>query len=314
MEVPARRLPVPAFLSPEAQATFGPLIAWPPMPAPDDVAGWKRYVADRDAAMAAALPEVPGAADHAQSRLRAGAANVFVLRPPGLAQDDRRVFLNLHGGALVFGGGDITRRMGLMMAAVLGVETWALDYRMPPDHPYPAALDDCLAAYRLLLEDRAPGEIIVGGASAGGNLAAALVLRARDEGLPLPAAAILQTPEADLTESGDSFATLMGVDRGLSSLMPVNRLYANGADLAHPYLSPLFGDFAPGFPPSFLSTGTRDLYLSNTVRLHAALRAADVPADLHVLDGASHMGFPRSPEVAALQRQMRRFAEAHWQA
>jgi acetyl esterase/lipase len=111
--------------------------------------------------------------------------------------------------------------------------TWRIDYRMPPLHAYPAALDDCLAVYRAVLELRDP---FVGGASAGGNLAAAMMVRARDEGLPMPAALVLPTPAVDLTESGDTFQTLDGVDGGLRSQMAVNLLYANGHDLTDPYL------------------------------------------------------------------------------
>ena len=170
-----------------------------------------------------------------------------------------------------------------------------------------------MAAYRALLSDRDAGEVIVGGGSAGGNLAAALLLRARDEGLPLPAAAVLLTPEADLTESGDSFQTNLGLDNVLTqSLMPANLLYANGHDLTDPYLSPLFGDFTKGFPPTFLSTGTRDLFLSNTVLLHRKLRSAGVPADLHVLEAAGHGGFlgtaPEDRELRPRDPQVRRRA------
>jgi epsilon-lactone hydrolase len=163
-----------------------------------------------------------------------------------------------------------------------------------------------------LLQQRSPQEIVVGGGSAGANLAAALLLRARDEGLPLPAAAVLLTPEVDLTESGDSFSTNLGIDSVLTrSLMPANLLYAAGTDLAHPYLSALFGDFTKGFPPTLLASGTRDLFLSNTVRMHRALRAADIEAELHVLEAAPHGGFYGSaPEDAALAKEVRRFIEA----
>ncbi len=180
-----------------------------------------------------------------------------------------RRFLDIHGGGFVVGGGDACRVLGTKAAAMVRMRTWSVDYRMPPEHPYPAALDDCITVYRRLLEVQTPGRIVVGGGSAGGNLAAALVLRARDEGLPLPGALVLLSPEADLTESGDSFQTNLGIDAVLqSSLGESIALYAGGHDLTDPYLSPLFGDFTPPFPPTFLCTGTRDLFLSNTVRMH----------------------------------------------
>ena len=188
--------------------------------------------------------------------------------------------------------------------------TWAPDYRMPPHHPYPAALDDCIAVYRAALEARSPEDIVVSGASAGGNLAAALLLRARDEGLPMPGALVLLSPEVDLTESGDSFHANLGVDHVLSPLMTVNLLYANGHDLADPYLSPLFGDVS-GFPPTFLQTGTRDLFLSNTVRMHRKLRAAGVSAELHVFEAMPHGGFGGAPEDIEVSVELRRFLDAH---
>jgi epsilon-lactone hydrolase len=239
---------------------------------------------------------------------------VFAVTPLGTPENDPRVFLEIHGGGLFMGGGALCRAMAVTTAARVGARTWAVDYRMPPDHPYPAPLDDCVAAYGALLKDHRPEEIIVGGGSAGGNLAAALILRSRDEGLPLPAAGILLTPELDLTESGDSFHTNLGVDSVLTaSLMPANLLYAAGHDLAHPYLSPLFGDFTLGFPRTFLATGTRDLFLSNTVRMHRALRAVGVSAELHVLEAAPHGGFfGFAPEDAELDCEVRRFVDDCW--
>ncbi len=185
---------------------------------------------------------------------------------------------------------------------------------MPPDHPYPTPLDDCVAAYQALLHEHRPEEIIVLGTSSGGNLAAATILRARDLGLPMPAAAVLLTPEVDLTESGDTFHTNAGVDTMLRGGSPRPLLYARDHDLSHPYVSPLFGDFTTGFPPTLLASGTRDIYLSNTVRMHRALRAADVPAELHVFEAAPHGGFyGLAPEDQELTREVRRFMHAHWE-
>ena len=238
-----------------------------------------------------------------------GSAAVFDITPEGIDPADRTIVLEMHGGGLLLCGGELCRLMGIGSAARLQKRVWSVDYRMPPEHPYPAALDDSMAAYRALLEERSPSQIIVSGGSAGGNLAAALLLRARDEGLPMPAGLILATPEADLTESGDSFQTNNGVDPGLHSLMDVNLLYADGHDLTAPYLSPLFGDLS-GFPPTILTTGTRDLYLSNTVRMHRKLRAAGVEAQLHLVEAGPHTGFPGSPEGMEIDMEIHRFMGA----
>lgn len=305
--VPARDIPVPAFLSDVARAYLGPGMPSPPYPPIEDKAAWRALVSATDEAV---LPFLSGMMAHAQATVETrdnDGVRVYDIVPQGLASDSRGVVLDLHGGGLIMCGGELCRMMGIGSAARLQRRVWAVDYRMPPDHPYPAPLDDCVAAYRALLGQVSATDIIVSGGSAGGNLAAALILRARDEGLPLPAGLILATPEIDLTESGDSFQTNNGVDPGLRSLMPVNLLYADGHDLEHPYLSPLFGDLTRGWPRTILTTGTRDLYLSNTVRMHRALRAAGVSAELHVTEAGPHTGFPGAPEGLAIDEEIRRF-------
>jgi acetyl esterase/lipase len=238
---------------------------------------------------------------------------VHVVTPQGVDErPDQAVYLDIHGGAFTMGYGHACRAMARHMATQVQMCTWAVDYRTPPDSPYPAPLDDCLTVYRRLVEEHDPRGVVVGGQSAGGNLAAALMLRARDEGLPLPAALVLLTPEADLTESGDSFATLMGIDPVLTeSLAPSIALYAAGHDLTDPYLSPLFGDLAPPFPPTLLQAGTRDLFLSNAVRMHRKLRGAGVDAELHVFEAMPHGGFFGAPEDDELAREVRRFICSH---
>ncbi len=129
----------------------------------------------------------------------------------------------------------------------------------------------------------------------------------------MPAALILLSPEVDLTESGDSFQVNQMVDVVLpGSLMRNNQLYADGTDLSHPFLSPLFGDLA-GLPPTFLQSGTRDLFLSNTVRMHRALRKCGVTAELHVFEAMPHGGFMgNTPEDSELADEVSRFARTHW--
>jgi epsilon-lactone hydrolase len=314
LHIPAREIPVPSHLSPEAQAW----LAMPRAsggagyPALDDAAGWRQHIAAMDAMVMQMYMHRPPAVPCAISELTEGVARGYEIIPEGVSPNDRRVYLDIHGGALIMGSGEVCKAMATGSACRLGARVVAVDYRMPPDHPYPAGLDDCLAFYKMLLRDHAPSEIIVGGGSAGANLAGALLLRARDLGLPLPVAAMLISPEADLTESGDSFRTNAGID-AMGSLMQANLLYAAGHDLAHPYLSPLFGDFSKGFPPTLITAGTRDAFLSNAARLHRALRAVGVPAELHILEGAPHGSFGGgSPEEAELDREMRLFCEKWW--
>jgi acetyl esterase/lipase len=168
-------------------------------------------------------------------------------------------------------------------------------------------LDDAVEAYRHVLDRHRPEEIAVYGPSAGGGLAASFLLKARDLGLPMPAACVLHSPEADLTEAGDSFETNNGIDGVLTRLTNSIALYANGHDLRDPYLSPLYGDFSKGFPPTILTSGTRDLFLSNTVLMHRALRRAKIAVELHIWEAMGHAGFfgmaPEDREV--LEEQVR---------
>nr|WP_308162995.1 alpha/beta hydrolase [Nocardia alni] len=312
LRLPTREIPVPASVSEQAQAilALGPLAPTPQWPGLDDPDAWRTLIAELDGT---ALRMAPGSgAPAGVEEISVGRARVFVITPEGIAPGDRRVYLEIHGGAFIQGGGEICRVRGIDNAHRVGARSWSVDYRMPPDHPFPAALDDCVAAYRALLEQRDPGEIVVGGVSAGANLAAATVLRARDEGLPLPAGVVLATPATDLTEAGDTWQTNLGLDNLLTP-SPSPLLYAAGHDLRDPYLSPLFGDFGKGFPPAILLSGTRDVLLSDTVRLHRALRAADIPADLHVWEAASHGGFlGRAPEDDERTREIRLFLARCW--
>ena len=247
-----------------------------------------------------------------QSEFELDGVRTYVLRPTSVPEeDDVPIYFSVHGGGLVTGAGEACLAMTVGGALERDMITWATDYRMPPKHPYPAGLDDLIAAYRRVLAERDPADVFVAGGSAGGNLAPAMLLRAKDEGLPMPAALILSTPEVDLTESGDTFRTLLGIDKNLGRLMAANKLYADGQDLAHPYLSPLFGDLS-GFPPTYLQSGTRDIFLSNTVLMHRALREAGVEAELHIGEAMPHGGFGGStPEDLALTRELERFIAKH---
>jgi monoterpene epsilon-lactone hydrolase len=307
-----RKMPLPVSISPVARASLEASAAQPMGAAVslalDDAEGWAAQAQFVDA-MLLAMMRPEGMGDMPEIDLGGAAAHQIDVAQPKYGA--KRGFY-LHGGGLTFGAGQAGAWMAKRQADTIGLPMVSIDYRMPPAFPYPAGLDDCMAAYRAAIATTRPEDIVIMGASAGGQLAAAMVLRARDEGLPMPGGLVLMTPEVDLTESGDSFTVLLGVDPVLTqSLMPANLLYAGGADLAHPYLSPLFGDFSKGFPRTFLQGGTRDLFLSNSVRMHRALRQHGLPAELHVFEGMPHGGFGGSaPEDHDLSAEISRFIKS----
>lgn len=308
----AREIPPPSTISAAAQKILSdnvavPRIKWPP---PDDKDAWRKQLAmvnpAREQMAAAMLASVTAKIE----TTRIAGVLCYDCVPSDAARADGPAYLFMHGGAFVVGGGMFAKAQGGRYASAIGVRTVSVDYRMPPDHPFPAAPEDCVAVYKALIESTDPKRVVIGGSSAGGNLAAAATLMIRDRGLPLPAAVVLLTPEADLTESGDTFRTNADIDVVIKGGFPeCNALYANGHDLRDPYVSPLFGDFTKGFPPTFVQTGTRDLFLSNSVRIHRKLRDAGIDAELHVWEAMPHGGFipGEAPENAEIQVEVARF-------
>lgn len=315
LRVAERLIPLPMSVSRQARETLaafarGDTAAYP---ASDDLAAWKAMIKASNEGVSAMISRAEHDAACQAEQIDLGGVPSYHAVPRSSAHGTPGILFDLHGGGLILGGGDLARRFALKTATEYSVEVFAPDYRMPPDFPYPAPLDDCVAAFLALLELHPAEHIIVQGASAGGNLAAALMLRLREMGAPFPAGLILQTPEIDLTESGDSFQTNRGVDAVLrDSLMPINILYANGHDLGDPMLSPLFADFSKGFPPTIISTGTRDLFLSNAVRFHNTIRRAGIPSELIVMEAMPHGGFMGAPEDAELLSDLRGWAERIW--
>ncbi|MHC4714127.1 MAG: alpha/beta hydrolase fold domain-containing protein, partial [Planctomycetota bacterium] len=174
----------------------------------------------------------------------------------------------------------------MLIAGNLKIPVLSIDYRMPPPHPAPAAMEDVIAVWKKLLEDRSALSMAMGGTSAGAGLTMSSVQRMVELGIEPPKALFLGTPGADVTRTGDSRYINEGIDQSLVAWEAL-KLYAGEYDHKHPYVSPIYGDFG-GFPPSYLISGTRDLMLSDTVRTHRELRRAGVEAELHVYEGQSH--------------------------
>jgi acetyl esterase/lipase len=315
--VPARPLPVPDTVSEALRPVVGA-----PLPA-----GWDSVPRDADGWRALARASARGAGpilDEIKQKLRItvepgriGGVPVFVSTPVDLPEANRaRVLMHLHGGGYVLFPGEIGAGEGMLMAGYARMRVVSVDYRMAPDHPFPAALDDAIAVWTVLLATHDARRMAVFGTSAGGGLTLAMLLRAKAEGLPLPAAVAPGSPWADLTGRGDTLAANAFVDNVLVSMTGwgggAARLYAGGAPLDHPLISPLHGDFA-GFPPAIVTSGTRDLLLSDAVRVHRKLRQAGVEATLQVFEAQSHAQFltPFAPETEEAFGEIARFLERH---
>ena len=297
------------------------LVGAPPAPwdmHPKNIAEWKELVAKVAAPAKTLLPAMREKLGVKLEQTSMGGVNVFVLTPQAIAPENQnRVFLHFHGGAYVLNPGEPGTREGTLMAAFGRAKVISVDYRTSSDAPYPAALDDCVAVYRELLKSVSAQNIAVFGTSTGGGLTMALVLRAKQEGLPFPAAIAPGSPWSDLTKTGDTFYTHNLVDNFQVSydgyLKDSAYLYANGRDLKDPMLSPIYGDLH-GFPPTILTSGTRDLFLSLTVRTHRKLRRSGVEAALQVFEGLSHAQYsinPNAPETKEAFEEIARFFDAH---
>lgn len=298
--VPARPLPVPATVSPALRALIAqPLNPnWHDRPATPDA--WRSLVRLYAADLEKTLPALIAQQKVRVRRATLGGVPVFWIEPTIIPAANRdRVLLNFHGGAYVFSPGLSAIRDAVLLAG-RGFRVVSVDYRMAPDAPYPAAIDDAEAVYRALLADHPAHRIGVFGSSTGGAMTLALVVRAKARHLAVPGALWAGTPWAQLDKVGDSYFANDHVDDALVSydglLGAAATLYAAGHDMADPELSPVNADFA-GFPPTLLTTGTRDLFLSNTVRVHRLLRRAHVPAELNVYEGLSHGDYERAPDL-----------------
>lgn len=316
--VPAREIPVPDTVSPQMQAIIGRPFDPAFNVVPDSTAAWKARVENAARITIAALPAMRSALGVAVERTTIAGVAAFTVTPKAIPESNKdRVLIHLHGGARVLNPGEAGTPEAIQMAGFGGFRVISVDYRMPPDHPFPAALDDAIAVYRAVLATTEAKRIGIFGSSAGGSLTLTTLLRAKLEDLPMPGAIAASTPTVDLTKTGDTLFTNEGIDNVLGTqdgfIRATALLYANGRDLKDPLLSPVYGDVT-GFPPTILTSGTRDLYLSNTVRMHRKLRAAGVEAVLQMWEGQSHVQYMmdiHAPETREYHQEVARFFDLH---
>jgi monoterpene epsilon-lactone hydrolase len=254
--------------------------------------GWVEYIRAADEAAVAAVNALAERLKVTIKEEKIAGVTVRRVTPANINRaNKKRLFVHTHGGAYIVNNGRAGLFEAILVAHRASIPVLSTDYRMPPEHPFPAAVEDVVAVWNSLLKKRDAKSMALGGTSAGGGLVLASTHKLIGLGIPVPGALFAGTPEADLTKTGDSYFTNEGVDYVLVTyegvLAGAAKLYAGDHAMTDPLVSPVYGDFK-GFPPTYLVRGTRDMFLSNTVRVHRKLRTAGVVADLNVYEGFSH--------------------------
>ena len=288
---------------------------------PETTEQWMAFIRAADEPTAAAARKLAQALSVKVQHDTIAGVNVYRVTPPEISPEHKNhLFFHVHGGAYILNGGEAGTFEAVLIASQLNMPVVSIDYRMPPSHPAPTAMEDVVAVWKMLLSERSPALMAMGGTSGGAGLTMSSVQRFKELGLALPQALLLGTPGADAGKIGDTRYINEGIDTSLGSwdgiVDQALRMYAANYDLTHPHVSPIYGDFG-GFPPSYLISGTRDLMLSDTVRVHRKLRRAGVEADLHVYEGQSHADYLKvfnAPESSEHFAELNAFLLKHLQS
>ncbi len=269
-------------MSTEQRETLDTILRQGAFPADSDVAEQRRLL--RELLSAQPLPADVSMAEAALGGVRTAEITVDGIEP-------RHVVMYFHGGVYVLGDVFLAADLASQVGRRTNAKVISVDYRLAPEHPYPAAVDDALAAYEALLNSgTAASDIAFAGESAGGGLAISTLVNARDRGLPLPAAAFVMSPYVDLTLAGTTMVTKRQADPLLSPEALRARVadYAAGQDAGLGLISPIFADLS-GLPPLIIQAGTHEVLLDDAIRLVGVAATADVEVSLDVTPGVPHV-------------------------
>jgi acetyl esterase/lipase len=305
-----RVVPLPDTISPQAQRSLSHATPdqGPPEPLAQRRAHTDAYTAGARVAWTALCPN-----QLVEDRI--AGVPVHIVTPDGMPEANRdKVLLNLHGGGFNSDSGSYTE--SIPIAGFTKIKVVAALYRLAPEHPFPAAVDDSVAVYKELLKTYKPEHIVIYGTSAGAILTAEVAVRLKQLGLPLPAALGIFSGMGDFARNGDSMSlyALRGLSGHLDPPAPGvhNSEYAAGIDPKDPVLSPIYADLH-GLPPTLFVTSGRDMLLSGTVNLHRAYLNAGVDAHLVVFDALTHAFWydPQLPEALEANHMMADFFLKH---
>ncbi len=277
------------------------------LPGPDDVAAWQQA---QDALAGPREAMVDDIAEKFQVTYREevlGGVPVLVVTPGTLASQDK-IVVYTHGGAYTLNSSKSTFGSAAYFAYGTGLKVISIDYTLAPHARWREILDEVVAVFAALVDEGySMDEIALYGDSAGGSLAAGATLKMRDDGMGMPAALVLWSPWSDITETGDTYVTLRDAEPFYTYegvLGPSARAYADQADHKHPYVSPVYGDYSTGFPPTLIQGGTKEIFLSNFVRHYQAIDQAGQTVKLDLYEGMPHVFVPSLPDSAESKAAM----------
>jgi epsilon-lactone hydrolase len=311
---------IPDTVSGEARAYLMTLPgpdARPAAPPPSDLSAWKKAWHGREAER---LPLAEAAVRRygpTVTERKLGGVPVLDIKPKGWRQSGK-VLVYTHGGAYTYFSARSSLMSSVVAADATGLRVISVDYTVAPAGKWRQVTDEVLAVFAALPQEGVPlKEMAIYGDSAGGGLAAGAVLKMRDKGLGMPGAVVLWSPWADITDSGDTAVTLRHAEPTYlydRHLKPAADAYADPKDQKHPYVSPVYGDFTKGFPPTLIQGGTKETFLSHFVRLYQAIDQAGGTAKLDLYEGMPHVFQPRladAPEGKAALKKMAAFLKQH---
>jgi monoterpene epsilon-lactone hydrolase len=300
---PETFLNIPETVSQEARvflATLKDPALAPPFPDPTDLAGWKKLHAFLEADATAHSAVIVKRYVPTVVERTVGGTGVLDVRPREW-KDDGKLAVYTHGGAHTLYSAASTLGRAAIFADDNGLRVISVDYTVAPAAKFQKITDEVVAVIDALLkEGYRPGDLLIYGDSSGGGLAASAILKMRDQGLGLPAAAVLVSPWVDLTRAGDTEFTLAQAEPNYlyeKHSIKAAGAYADPEDQKHPYASPVYGDFSKGFPPTLIQGGTKEILLSGFIRLYQALDAAGIAVKLDLYEGMPHNFASRIPDA-----------------
>jgi monoterpene epsilon-lactone hydrolase len=290
----ASQIYIPPTISKEAQEILRNLITnFPPFVVPnsDDLKGWQKLNQQASSMFMQLSQPIVDSYQPNITATKFGDINILDVKPKGWS-DNGKALIYVHGGGYTLLGANSTLANAALVADATGLRVMSVDYGLAPLSKWNQTTDEVVSVVQALRDQGySLDDIGMYGDSAGGGLVAGSVLKMRDEGLGMPAALVLWSPWTDVTRIGDTYTTLRDADPFLSEVTMLENManaYANTSDQKNPYVSPVYGNFSSGFPPTLIQGGTKEMLLSDFVRLYQALDQAGIPVKLDIYEGMPH--------------------------